>query len=160
MVKYNIPGDEYLLKMSIILTRRPCWPPGTSSSPTLPSPTSSSALSPCRYASPTSSPITGLLEQTLWVWEIAEHYLSGVQKTLQWCQLLKVVKVWCFTDTDIVLKSCAYILKAKKFAEPLFSVKKNLRKKCVNPGVIFGPFGVILVHFGSFLGHLGSFWSF
>ena len=31
-------------------------------------------------------------------------------------------------------------------------------KKCVNPGVIFGPFGVIVGHFGSFLGHFGSFW--
>ena len=36
-----------------------------------------------------------------------------------------------------------YILKAKKFAKPLFQSKK-MRKKCVNPGVIFGPFGVIV----------------
>ena len=49
-----------------------------------------------------------------------------------------------------------YILKAKKFVEPPFQSKK-LRKKCVNPGVIFGPFGVIVGHFGSFLGHFGSF---
>ena len=50
----------------------------------------------------------------------------------------------------------SYILKAKKFAEPPVQSKK-LRKKCVNPGVIFGPFGVILGHFGSFFGHLGSY---
>ena len=37
--------------------------------------------------------------------------------------------------------------------------QKKLRKKCVNPGVIFGPFGVILGHFGSFLGHIGPFWA-
>ena len=85
---FNHPDTEAMLTLrhSIILTPRPCWPPGTSSSPTLPSPTSSSAPSPCRHASLTSSPITGLLEQTLWVSEIPEHYLSRVQKTLQWCQ--------------------------------------------------------------------------
>ena len=42
----------------------------------------------------------------------------------------------------------------------VFSVKKKLRKKCVNPGVIFGPFGVILGHLGSYLGYFGSFWAF
>ena len=34
----------------------------------------------------------------------------------------------------------------------------NLQKKCVNPGVIFGPFEVIWGNFGSFLGHFGLFW--
>ena len=37
-------------------------------------------------------------------------------------------------------------------------IKKKLRKKCLNPGVIFGPFGVILGHLGSYLGHFGPFW--
>ena len=55
------------------------------------------------------------------------------------------------------VRGAAYILKAKKFAKPPFQSKK-MRKKCVNPGVIFGPFEVILGHLGSFLGHLGSFW--
>ena len=41
--------------------------------------------------------------------------------------------------------------------DSLFS-QKNLQIKCVNPGIIFGPFGVIVGHFGSFLGHFGSFW--
>ena len=50
----------------------------------------------------------------------------------------------------------AYILKAKKFAKPPFQSKK-LRKNCVNPGVIVGPFGVILSHFGSLFGHFGSY---
>ena len=49
--------------------------------------------------------------------------------------------------------------KSEKVCGTAFSVRK-IAEKCVNPGVIFGPFGVILVHFGSFLGHLGSFWSF
>merc|ERR1719220_561728 len=54
----------------------------------------------------------------------------------------------------------AYNLKAKKFKSlrNRFFSQKKLRKKCVNPGVIFGPFGVIVGHFGSFLGHFGSFW--
>ena len=41
---------------------------------------------------------------------------------------------------------------------------KKFRKKCVNPGVIFGPFWIILGHsramlghFGSYLGHFGSY---
>ena len=42
-----------------------------------------------------------------------------------------------------------YILKAKKFAEPLFQ-----SKKCVNPGVIFGPFWVILGPFWVLIGPL------
>ena len=50
----------------------------------------------------------------------------------------------------------AYILKAKKFAEPLFQSKK-LQKKCVNPGVNFGPFGVILGNFWAILDYFGSF---
>ena len=47
-----------------------------------------------------------------------------------------------------------------------------MRKKCVSPGVIFGPFGgnfgpfwdifgpcwTILGHLGSYLGHFGAFW--
>ena len=51
--------------------------------------------------------------------------------------------------------------KSKKVCGTAFSVNK-LRKKCVNPCVIFGPFGVILGHFGSFLGHFGrncEIWS-
>ena len=44
--------------------------------------------------------------------------------------------------------------KSEKVCGTAFSVKKNLRKKCVNPGVIFGTFGVILGYFGSFLGHV------
>ena len=47
--------------------------------------------------------------------------------------------------------------KSEKVCGTAFSVKKKLRKKCINPGVIFGPFGVIVGHFGSFLGHFGSF---
>ena len=65
----------------------------------------------------------------------------------------------CVIVCRVLLCVCsgeAYILKAKKFAEPPFQSKK-MRKKCINPGVIFGPFGVILGHFGSFLGHFGSF---
>ena len=56
----------------------------------------------------------------------------------------------------VMITKCfwSYILTAKKFAEP---VKKKLRKKCINPGVTFGLFGVILGHFGYFLGHFGSF---
>ena len=64
----------------------------------------------------------------------------------------------------------AYILKAKKFAKPPFHSKK-LQKKCVYPGVIFGPFGgncgpfrvifeplwIILGHSRAILGHFGSF---
>ena len=34
-----------------------------------------------------------------------------------------------------------------------------MRKKCINPGVIFGPFGVILGHFGSFWVILGPYWA-
>ena len=37
--------------------------------------------------------------------------------------------------------------KSEKVCGTAFSVKKKLRKKCVNPGVIFGPFGAILGHF-------------
>ena len=58
-----------------------------------------------------------------------------------------------FMDMDSIIHS-----KSEKVCRIAFSVKKKLRKKCVNPGVIFGPFGVILGHFGSFLGHFGSFW--
>ena len=47
--------------------------------------------------------------------------------------------------------------KSEKVCGTAFSDKK-LRKKCVNPGIIFGSFDVILGHFGSFLGHFGSFW--
>ena len=50
----------------------------------------------------------------------------------------------------------AYILKAKKFAEPLFQSKK-FAEKCVNPGVIFGSFEVILGHFWAILDYFGSF---
>ena len=38
--------------------------------------------------------------------------------------------------------------KSEKVCRTAFSVKKKLRKKCVNPGVIFGSFGVIFGHFG------------
>ena len=69
--------------------------------------------------------------------------------------------------------------KGKSLRNRLFSLKKKLRKKCVNPGVIFGPFGgnfgpfwvifgpfwiilghsrAILGHLGSYLGHFGPFW--
>ena len=34
-----------------------------------------------------------------------------------------------------------------------------MRKKCVNPGIIFGPFGVILGHCRATLGHFGSFFA-
>ena len=75
-------------------------------------------------------------------------------------------------------RATPYILKAKKFAEPLFQSKK-IAEKCVNPGIIFGPFGgncgpfrvifgplriilghsrAILGHLGSYLGHFGPFW--
>ena len=67
--------------------------------------------------------------------------------------------------------------KSEKVCGTAFSEKK-LRKKCVNPGVIFGPFGgnfgpfwvifgpfwvilghsrAIMGHFGSYLGHFGSY---
>ena len=36
--------------------------------------------------------------------------------------------------------------KSEKVCRTAFSVKK-LRKKCVNPGAIFGLFGVVLGHF-------------
>ena len=49
-----------------------------------------------------------------------------------------------------------YILKVKKLTEPLFQ-SKNLRKKCVNPGVIFGPFGVLWAILGHFWATFGSF---
>ena len=55
----------------------------------------------------------------------------------------------------------AYILKAKKFAEPPFQSKKIAEKVWV----LFGPFWVILGHswaiwghLGSYLGHFGPFW--
>ena len=49
--------------------------------------------------------------------------------------------------------------KSEKVCRTAFSVKrKNCGKKCVNMGVIFGPFWVILAHFGSFLGYFGPFW--
>ena len=47
--------------------------------------------------------------------------------------------------------------KSEKVCGIAFSVKKKLRKKCVNPGVIFGPFGVILGNFWAILDHFGSF---
>ena len=47
----------------------------------------------------------------------------------------------------------AYILKAKKFAEPPFQ-SKNIAEKV---RVIFGPFWVILGPFWAFLGHFGSY---
>ena len=43
-------------------------------------------------------------------------------------------------------------------SEKVCGTAKKIAEKCVNPGVIFGPFGVILGHVGSFLGHFGSFW--
>ena len=46
--------------------------------------------------------------------------------------------------------------KSEKVCGTTFFSKKNLRKKCVNPGVIFGPFGVILGRFRSFLVIFGS----
>ena len=52
-------------------------------------------------------------------------------------------------NTVKTVRVTPYILKAKKFAELLFQSKK-IAEKCVNPGVIFGPIGVILGHFGSF----------
>ena len=45
--------------------------------------------------------------------------------------------------------------KSEKVCGTAFSVRK-IAEKCVNPGVIFGPFGVIVGHFGSFF---GSFWQ-
>ena len=50
----------------------------------------------------------------------------------------------------------AYILKAKKFAEPPFQSKK-LRKKCKSFLVILGHSLVILGHFWPFLGHFVAF---
>ena len=72
----------------------------------------------------------------------------------------------------------AYILKAKKFAEPLFQSKKFAEKvrksgrhfwaiwgNCGPFWVIFGPLWIILGHsrailghLGSYLGHFGPFW--
>ena len=71
-----------------------------------------------------------------------------------------------------------YILKAKKFAEPLFQSKKIAEKvrksgrhfwaiwgNCGPFWVIFGPLWIILGHsrailghLGSYLGHFGPFW--
>ena len=54
----------------------------------------------------------------------------------------------------------AYILKAKKFAEPPFQSKKNCGLFLGHFGsfwVILGPFWAFLGHFGSYLGHFGSF---
>ena len=52
--------------------------------------------------------------------------------------------------------------KSEKVCGTAFSVKKKLRKKCVNPGVIFGPFWVIFGAFWIILGHsraiLGHIW--
>ena len=62
----------------------------------------------------------------------------------------------CVGRLLVFLNFPPYILKANKFAEPPFQSKK-LRKKCVNPGVIFGPFEVILSHFWAILGHFGSY---
>ena len=62
---------------------------------------------------------------------------------------------WVANDRSVVsITPESYILKAKKFAEPLFQ-EKNLRKKCENPGVIFGPFGG---NFGPFWVFFGQFW--
>ena len=47
----------------------------------------------------------------------------------------------------------AYILKAKKFAEPPFQSKKIAEKV----RVLFGPLWVILGHSWATLGHFGSF---
>ena len=46
--------------------------------------------------------------------------------------------------------------KSEKVCGTAFSVRK-IAEKCVNPGVIFGPFGVILGHFWAILDHFGSF---
>ena len=66
-----------------------------------------------------------------------------------------------FLDALASLRSIlfTYILKAKKLAEPPFQSKKIAEKR-VNPGIIFGPFGVILGHLGHYwaiLDHFGSF---
>ena len=64
----------------------------------------------------------------------------------------------------------AYILKAKKFGEPLFQSKKIAEKvrksgrhfwaiwgNCGPFWVIFGPLWIILGHSRAILGHLGSY---
>ena len=79
---------------------------------------------------------------------------------------------------NLSMHNCTYILKAKKFAEPLFQSKK-IAEKVRKSGrhfwaiwgnfgpfwVIFGPFWIILGHsrailghLGSYLGHFGPFW--
>ena len=66
------------------------------------------------------------------------------QVAIFWGKFRSIIFCWVWGGSG------AYILKAKKFAEPPFQPKKIAEKV----QVIFGPFWVILGPFWTFLGHL------
>ena len=85
-------------------------------------------------------------------WKTPSHILVGIGWGINIIIIAWLCTQWLFNTPLSILS------KSEKVCGTAFSVKKKLRNKYINPGVIFGPFGVILGHYGSFLSHFGSLW--